>query len=143
VIPSKRPVSTVLARPSTKELWGKLTEAKHLVQNEKWAPAMPEKLQACFDELEELGIETALPEDQKAIFMMALSEIRADHYAGSRPPMRSYEPATSNLEMFAFRWESIHFNCCMYFKFSLGGADKGRRVWMFSIHPNRDEHNAD
>lgn len=143
MIPSKRPVDPAIERPSTKELWGKLREAKQLIQKAKWAPAMPAKLQADFEELESLGIETALPEDQTAIFLKALEEIQADDYAGTRPPMRSYEGATRNLELFAFRWKSAHFNCEMYFKFCLGGTDKGRRTWVFSIHPHRDDQDAD
>jgi len=144
VIPSKRPVAKLLERPSTKELWKKLTEAKSLVQNAKWAPAEPAKLKADFDELESLfGLETALLGDQTAILMKALEEIEAANYAGTHPPMRSYEGATRTLEMFAFRWKSIHFNSEMYFKFCLGGADKGRRAWVFSIHPHRDDKDAD
>jgi hypothetical protein len=145
VIPSKRPIEAALERPSLKELWGKINEARALVQKSRWAPAFPEKLKADFDELEgALGIETALPEDQMAILMQALTEIQAADYAGTRPPMRSYERATRSLEMFAFRWKSAHFNCKMYFKFSLGGADKGRRAWVYSIHPHReDDKDAD
>lgn len=75
--------------------------------------------------------------------MEALTEIKAADYAGKYPPMRSYEGATSSLEMFAFHWRSKHFNCDMYLKFSLGGADKGRRVWVYSIHPHRDDKDAD
>lgn len=143
MIPSKRSIGSALGRPSSKELWKKLTEAKHLVQNGQWLPAMPAKLQADFEELNSLGIETALQEDQTSLFMQALDEIQAADYAGTRPPMRSYEGATTNLEMFAFRWKSTHFNCEMYLKFSLGGVDKGRRAWMYSIHPHRDGQDAD
>jgi hypothetical protein len=143
VIPSKRPVQAALERPSSKELWKKLAEAKALIQRAKWAPAVPEKLKADFDELESIGVETTLPEDQTAIFVKAMDEIEAGNYDGTRPPMRSYENETRDLEMFAFRWKSSHFNCVMYLKFSLGGADKGRRAWVFSIHPHRDDQDAD
>jgi len=144
VIPSKRPIAAAFERPSVKELWGKINEARTLVRKSCWAPAVPSKLKADFDELEQtFGIETALPEDQTAILMQALAEIQAVDYAGTRPPMRSYEGATVSLDMFAFRWKSTHFNCEMYFKFSLGGADKGRRVWVYSIHQHRDDKDAD
>ena len=144
MIPSKRPIQAALERPSSKELWGKIAEAKALIQKGKWAPSVPAKLKADFDELEDgLGIETVLLEDQTAILTKAIEEIQAPDYAGSRPPMRSYEGASRNLDLFAFRWKSAHFGCEMYFKFCLGGADKGRRAWVLSIHPHRDEKDAD
>jgi hypothetical protein len=65
------------------------------VEITKWLPADPAKLKADFDELETaFGIDTALLEDQKEIFVRTLAEITANHYAGTRPPMQSYEPAT-------------------------------------------------
>jgi hypothetical protein len=144
VIPSRRPIQAALERPSPKELWGKIAEAKVLIQKGKWAPSSPAKLKADFDELESvLGVETALLEDQTAILVKALEELQAQHYAGSRPPTPSYEEASRNLDMFPFRWKSAHLNCEMYFKFCLGGADKGRRAWVLSIHPHRDEKDAD
>lgn len=146
MIPSKRTeqASAAVVRPSEKELWKKLTEAKELIKRAKWLPAAPPKLRADFEELETLfDIETALPEDQSAILLTALEEIAAADYVGSRPPMRSYERATHNQEMFAFHWKSAHFKCEMYFKFCFSGADKGRRAWVFSIHPHREDQDAD
>ena len=98
-------------------------------------------MQADWDALEdEFGVETTLPEDQLSILASVMTETKPEHYKGDRPPKMSYEPATKDLEMFAFRWDSILFGRTeMYFKFSVSGTGKGRRIWIYSLHPNRDE----
>lgn len=138
VIPSNRGGR---ARPSHKELQGKLREALALVRSHQWRPADIQKLQADWNTLEdELGAETTLPEDQFSILTSVMEEIRPEHYKGDRPPKRSYEPVTKGLEMFAFRWDSTFFGQTeMYFKFSVSGIGKSRRIWIYSLHPNRDE----
>jgi hypothetical protein len=129
-------------RPSHKELHGKLRDALALVRGGQWRPADVQKLQADWDALEdEFGVETTLREDQLSILTSVMEEIKPEHYKGHRPPEKSYEPATKGLDMFAFRWDSTLFGHAeMYFKFSVSGTDKGRRVWIFSLHPNRDEY---
>lgn len=79
-----------------------------------------------------------LAEDHKRLLLAALGEITAGDYAGSRPPTKSYEPATRDIEMFAFCWQSAYFSVQMYFKFCLAGADKGRKPFIFSIHPSTE-----
>jgi hypothetical protein len=126
-------------RPSAKELRKKLEEAKVLIEQDKWMPTVPAKLAADFTEIEEtLGLDATLKEDHKELFLAALNEITVDDYAGSRPPQRSYEPATKNVDMFAFCWESAFFGTRMYFKFCLSGVDRGRRSFIFSIHPSTE-----
>lgn len=100
----------------------------------------PSELEANWSELEtKFGVETSLIEDRTQILTTALREIEVDDYAGARPPQRSYEQSAHGGEMFAFHWESGAFRKDeMYFKFCLTGTDKGRRVCVFSIHPQRD-----
>ena len=86
-------------------------------------------------------METATLEDQLAILASVMAEIKPAHYKGQRPPQKSYEPATRELELLAFRWASALFgNAEMYFKFSIGGAGDGRRLWIYSLHSSGDEH---
>ncbi|MBZ5591264.1 MAG: hypothetical protein LAP39_03445 [Acidobacteriia bacterium] len=109
----------------------------------KWLPADAKKLKANFDELEAVfGMETTLAEDQQAILLAPFGEVTPEHYAGTRPPARSYEPAIYHEELFAFRWSSLFFsNHEMYFKFCLSGADEGRRAFICSIHEHRENQN--
>jgi hypothetical protein len=139
VIPSKR-TGQVSTRPSKGELYKKLTEASLLIKDGKWFPANAVKLQANWDELETtFGVETTLLEDRTDILTQALREIEVEDYAGARPPQQSYEASAHGGEMFAFQWESGFLQKSeMYFKFCLTGADNGRRVCVFSIHPKRD-----
>lgn len=56
MIPSKDIGRHPPARPSDKELWKKLEEAKMLIQQDRWAAADPRKLLADFNDLDDLGI---------------------------------------------------------------------------------------
>lgn len=124
-------------RPSHRELSGKIREALALVGEAKWSPGNPAKLKANFDELEEtFGIETALFEDQQKFLLAVLTEIRPEHYAGSYPPMRSYEAVVKGQDLFAFEWESEFFSAKMYFKFCVKGVEGRKRVFIMSIHPS-------
>ncbi len=40
-------------------------------------------------------------------------------YAGTHPPQRSYEPEIRALELWAYSWNSKHFQMHMYLKFAL------------------------
>lgn len=134
VIPSNR-------RPSHKELSKKLREATECVQGKRWLPADPAKLKANWDELEEAcGVESAaLEEEQTAILVAILKEAKPEYYAGKHPPERSYERGTGGSELFAFRWQSTFFgNRMMFFKFSLVGAGRGAKAFIYSVHPNRE-----
>lgn len=70
----------------------------------------------------------------------ALQEITAENYAGHRPPEKSYEPATTGEDLFAFRWMSDFFKNIMYFKFCLlKGIDEQQEteLFVFSLHVDR------
>jgi hypothetical protein len=144
VIPSGR---RIRERPSHRELSKKLAGCLKCVREQCWLPADPAKLKANWDELEEAcDIESAtLQEEQAAILLGVLGEVKPEHYAGKRPPERSYEGGTGGPELFAFRWNSIFFgHRKMYFKFSLIETKQGSRAIVYSIHPNRERDlNAD
>lgn len=95
-----------MERPSHKELANKLRTAAALAIDGRWAPADPAKLMANFCELD-----LFLADEQRAALTAALSEVKPEHYRGSRPPQRSYEPLRRGAEMFAFAWEAQAMNC--------------------------------
>lgn len=126
-------------RPSHKELSGKLRTAKELVRSGHWLPANPAKLREDFEALERLGLDMALQEDQAAMLMGVLSEIKPEDYIGGHPPDPSRDPAAPGLDLFPFEWRS---SCCvnreMYCKFSIVRIDENeQRLVMFSLHPSR------
>jgi hypothetical protein len=142
VIPSRSDGLIPPHRPSPKELWKKLKEAKSLVKNGKWFPVSPAKLQANWDGIEEdFNIDTTLAEDQIKILLTSLEEIKADDYCGFHPPEPSYEgdPNVKGQEMWAFCWDSPFFgNTRMYFKFCFTKSDESsRKLGMLSIHPSK------
>ena len=138
MIPSKRGKNE---RPTHKELNKKIQECVSLVSAGRWLPVDPIKLKANFDEMEErFGFETSLQEDQTQILLGVLGEITPEHYAGTRPPMPSYERATLGKELIAFRWPSLCCSgCLMYFKFCVTGIGIEQRVFIHSVHPSRDK----
>ena len=111
------------------------------MEEKSWLPADPAKLKANWDELEDsCGIEsTVLEDEQTEILVAVLSEIKPEHYAGKRPPERSYEQGTGGIELFPFRWESNFFGRRpIYFKFAIATRDRKTRAFIYSIHPNRE-----
>jgi hypothetical protein len=140
VIPSESKRREPPPRPRPGEIVKKITEADRLLKIPRWSPADPVKLKANFDELEQkFGNETTLKEDQTAILVGVLREIRPEHYVGQRPPELAYEPAVRNQDMWEFKWNSAFFgNRMMYLKFCFSrGDDQTRRLFVLSIHENR------
>jgi hypothetical protein len=127
-------------RPSVRERDSRLKLASKLLTENKWRPANPQKLLANWEELESVfGVDVALTEDQHVILESVLSEVRASNYAGSAPPEKSYERSTVGQELFEFRWNSITFQgSLMYFKFSISPAGGDQRLYVHSLHPNRE-----
>ena len=68
-----------------------------------------------------------------AVLIKLLDETAPVHYAGSKPPQRSYEQDIKGLELFAFIMESSQFKCRVYFKFAL----EEEIFWLVSLHPDR------
>ncbi len=118
-----------MLRPSHKELYGKIRQAKKTVAEGKVLIVEQEAVAADALELEYL-IETEL----LGVLQELLEETNPGHYAGTRPPQRSYEREIEGLEIFAFVVENIRFKCRVYYKFALAEGV----FWLVSLHQERD-----
>jgi hypothetical protein len=58
-----------------------------------------------------------------------------DDYMGTRPAQRSYEPAISGCELYAFKTTSKMIGCKIYYKFTI----KDETLWLVSLHKDRPE----
>jgi len=103
-----------MERPSHKELRGKVLKAREKITAADWSMANPEKQ---VGEFRDLNLWTGA--EMTRALEIAANEVTPEHYAGTRPPMRSYEGACKDAELFAFRWDSAHFGRRMYLKFCL------------------------
>ena len=117
-----------MKRPSHKELTKKIREAKEAVSERRIEIVEP--IAVTSDALE-LGY---LIEELPNILSEVLDEVTPYHYAGTRPPQHSYEEKIKDCELFAFRWESKHFGCDVYLKFTL----KDDLMWLVSLHVHRE-----
>ena len=80
-----------------------------------------------------IELDYSLELELNAVITGLLDEATPAHYAGSRPPQRSYEQDIQGLELFAFTVESSRFKCRVYFKF----AFQGDIFWLVSLHQDR------
>lgn len=117
-----------MRRPSHSELNRKILRAREKISSADWHMANPEKQ---FPEFHALHLWTS--EEMTKALEFALNETEPEHYAGGRPPQRSYERACSDAELFAFAWDSKHFRRRMYLKFCFV---KGT-FFVVSFHPER------
>lgn len=67
-----------------------------------------------------------------------LDQTSPSHYAGARPPQKSYEAKIEGLELFAFVPESRRFNRRIYYKFVLAEGV----FWLVSLHRARPREHA-
>jgi hypothetical protein len=117
-----------MRRPSNKELFGKLRDAKEAVRN---ANVFLIDQEAIAEDAIELGYD--IGGELLDVLSELLSETSLTHYAGSRPPQRSYKEEIEGLELFAFVVDSTRSKCRVYFKFALVEES----LWLVSLHPNR------
>jgi hypothetical protein len=117
-----------MQRPSNKELLGKLRNARMAIKNGKIFLINQDVIA---EDAIELGytIGNELPE----VLTELLDETSWRHYAGSRPPQRSYNQEIEGLELFSFVVESQRFMCRVYYKFALSEES----FWLVSLHPDR------
>lgn len=118
------------ARPSDRELFKRLNEAKVALTNAPGFFANPAK---AVGELYELGI----METQEVWHLIKelLEEIVPQDYEGARPPQKSYEKLIMGQELLAFSWLSSKFGKEMYLKFVI----KNERFYYVSLHPSRSK----
>lgn len=118
-----------LNRPSDRELDQKIKAAKTALAAEKGVYASFNKV---VGELYDLGIESE--HEVWNLILGLLEEILPQHYAGTRPPQKSYEKTIEGSELFAFCWESQKLGKKMYIKFAL----KENRYYYLSLHRSKD-----
>ena len=83
------------------------------------------------------GLEMESEADLPPLLIKLLNEINEagplECYAGTRPPLRSYEPEIHRLELWAYSWQSKQCGKKMYLKFAL------KKEWYVYVdcHPDR------
>jgi hypothetical protein len=117
-----------MRRPSYKELEKKIREARRAVREGRVFILEQEAVAVDAIELGYL-VETELPEVLREI----LDETGPGHYAGTRPPQRSYEREIEGLELLSFALASARFGCRVYCKFAL----TQEAFWLVSLHRER------
>ena len=115
-------------RPTHKELFNKLREAKKAVSNGDVLIINTDAVACDALELDYL-IETELLD----VLSHLLDEISPEAYAGKKPPEKSYEQKIKDLDLFAFRVDSSRFKCKVYLKFALSNGT----LWLVSLHQHR------
>ena len=117
-----------MRRPSYKELENKIREARRAVREGRVLILEQEAVAADAIHLGYL-VETELLEVLRGI----LDETSPGHYAGTRPPQRSYERQIEGLELLSFTVASARFGCRVYCKFAL----TQEVFWLVSLHQER------
>jgi len=115
-----------MGRPSHAEALGKILKARERVAAKDWLAADIAKLLPEFHDLDCWTLD-----EQTEALGAALGEVGPGHYAGSRPPQKSYERACKGAELFAFVWESAHFGRRMYLKICF----VKETLYIVSFHP--------
>ena len=117
-----------MKRPSHKELYNKLREARRAVSKGLISLLNQDIIAADAIELE-YSIETELI----PVLKQLLDYTTPGDYAGSRPPQKSYEREIAGLDLFPFVAECRRFKCRVYYKFALVEG----RLWLVSLHQDR------
>lgn len=117
-------------RPSEKELWKKIEQAKTALAKDEINLLFPEVI---ILELLNFG-DFTIDEDLKDILVELLDTVKPENYEGTRPPQKSYESQIENQELFAFVLNSQKLNCAkLYFKFAV----KNEVFWLVSLHEDK------
>jgi hypothetical protein len=98
--------------PTHEERLGWLKRARVLVQENRWDPIDPWRLDRCLRELGVFGD----PDTRRAL-LDALEEIAPGDYRGAFPPDLSYEDGCKDAILCPFAWQSKSRACRMYLKF--------------------------
>ena len=118
----------MIKRPSKKELFNKIREAREYVLADQIEIVDAVSLAA---DAVEVGYDIGT--ELTALLDELLNVISPDHYTGSRPPQKSYEAVIQNLELFAFAATSVMVENQIYLKFALAGG----KFWLVSLHRDR------
>lgn len=115
-------------RPSDRELFNRIIEAKDSLKNRPGLFSNPSK---AVGELNDLDMGNA--NEVWQLIKELLEEISPKDYRGSRPPQKSYEKTITGVELLAFSWWSPKLAKKMYIKFVL----KNERYYYVSLHESR------
>ena len=118
-----------MKRPSPKELYNKILQAKEAITKGSLFLVDPHVKAA-----DALSLGYLIDEIGEVLIEM-LNEIKSDYYVGTYPPQRSYESQIKDSELFAFRWVSGKFGCETYFKFTIRQGN----LWIVSLHEHREK----
>ena len=117
-----------MKRPSHKELYGKLREARMAVAKELVTLLNQDIIAA-----DAIELEYSIGTDLIPILQELLDYTTPGHYAGSRPPQKSYEREIEGLDLFPFVADCSRLKCRVYYKFALVEG----RLWLVSLHQDR------
>ena len=117
----------MIKRPSTKELYDKLRQARKILDD---GPIYLVEAEPIIADALDLGYDI---EGISGVLKRLFNEISQKDYTGTKPPQRSYKTPILDCELYAFSWESRHFGCRVYLKFAL----KGDALWLISLHEDR------
>src|SRR5262249_46624759 len=121
-------VLTHSIRPTTRELFNRLNEARTLLSAKDGIFVDHAKI---VGELNALHIGDS--SEVWDLIRTLLNEINPGHYAGGRPPQKAYERSIEGRELFAVSWDSQHLGKRMYLKFAI----KGDLYVYVSLHRDR------
>ena len=114
-----------MTRPSYRELDRKLSTAKMCIFDSTFKFENPTQFVI---DAAELGFTLSSGD-----LLTILREIKPEHYAGEKPPERSYKSNIRNCELFTFVWQSSYLDQVVYLKFAI----KNDTVWFISLHQPR------
>ncbi len=117
-----------MERPSNKELFSKLRDAKAAARK---GHVFVINQEVIAEDAIELGYH--IGHELLDVLSELLEETALAHYVGSRPPQRSYKEEIKDLELFAFVVDSRRFNCRVYLKFAVSEGF----FWLVSLHQDR------
>ena len=117
-----------MQRPSKKELFGKLRDAKNAVGHGNIFVIDQDVIAE-----DAIELDYDIGDELQQVLSELLNETTVHHYAGSRPPQRSYKQEIEGLELFAFVVESRRFAGRVYFKFAIIEGS----LWLVSLHQDR------
>ncbi len=122
-----------MKRPSNKELYGKLRDAK--IAHKREHVFLTDQDVIAEDAIE-LGYD--IGSELFEVLSELLEEAAPTQYAGSRPPQRSYKRDIEGLELFPFVVDSRRFKCRVYFKFAIAEGS----LWLVSLHQDRPKEES-
>lgn len=117
-----------MKRPSPKELYNKLKDARNAAANGNMA-LLNQSVVAC----DAIDLDYAISDELLTLVPEFFGELSPRDYVGLYPPQRSYEAEIKGLELFAFKARSTIFGNVIYIKFAL---DEGF-LWLISFHHHR------